>query len=420
MFDELQFPEKEVNTITIPRLLVVSGFQPGDQHVGSVLLQQILGLLPTSSFRIVVALPRTESVRRSGDDEVILRRRYESSFRPIGGLPGRGTEYLAHRVLFERHVATLQRSCLGELQAHACEAILVVLDCPTTIALASSLSRCSRLPLLLFVMDSPEHLCRQYGYSGGTTRRLMHHFHHALHKATRIAVAGESMQEAYQTQYGKACTILRQGLPYSVPWNSQWASTGETLTIGFAGSITAPDAFQSLLRGLRERKWQLAGRSVTLRFVGAQLRLDPDGPMNIQYFGWRSVAETIELMATCDVLYLPQPFSQSLRPCAELSFPNKLCTYLPSRRPILLHTPIHGSLNSFFRKYPCGPICNELKSDQLLNQLEQMVLSQSNYQRHLFAVEEAFRSELNLASLHRNVHTFLGNRDFVISPVSQI
>ncbi len=420
MLDRLLFPEKEVNTTTFPRLLVVSGFQPGDQHVGAVLLQQILGVLPTSSFRTVIALPRTESVRRTGDDEVILRRRYESSFRPIGGFAGLGTEYLAHRVLFEGHVATLQRSCVGELQAYACEAILVVLDCPTTIALASCLSRSSSLPLFLFVMDSPEHLCRQYGYSRGTTRRLMYHFHHALQKATRIAVAGETMQEAYQKQYGKPCTILRQGLHYSVPGNSPQATTGDRLTIGFAGSVTAPDAFQSLLRGLRERKWRVAGRSVTLRFVGAQLRLDPDGPMNIQYFGWRSVSETIELMSTCDVLYLPQPFSESLRPCAELSFPNKLCTYLPSRRPILLHTPIHGSLNSFFRKYPCGPICNELESGQLLEQLEQMVLSELNCQRHLLAVEEAFRSELNLASLHRNVHTFLGNRDCAISPVSQI
>ena len=402
-------PESQPDSfVTVPRLLVVSGFEPGVQHVGAILLRQILDELSPESVHAVSVLPKRTLVASHQERRVRLGRRYESSYRPVGGWLGETAEYCAHRVLFGRHAAKIAEQCLVEANSHRCEAVLMVLDCPTLITVASLLARRLSVPLYCFVMDSPAHLCHQQGYSASTTANVIRHFEIAMNAASRIAVAGESMQEIFQSRYHKPCHVLRQGISYSPRSTTGEKRAESPIRIGFAGSVTAPDAYQSLLRGLRRRHWVLAGRPVTLRFAGAELKMEPDGPMSIEYLGWRSVEDMIRLMSECDVLYLPQPFSESLRECAELSFPNKLCTYLPARRPILLHAPAYGSLHAYFQRFPCGPVSSQLESDELISLTETLMESPSDYSRHLNAIEHAFSEDLNLNSLRQNIRMFLG------------
>ena len=117
---------------------------------------------------------------------------------------------------------------------------------------------------------------------------------------------------------------------------------------------------------------------------------------------------TVRLMSECDVLYMPQPFNRARsRRFAELSFPNKMCTYVPTRRPIALHAPIGASLWQFFDHYKCGPTSSHLDADELLNGIEQAVTDPAQYQQYVSQVDAAFREELNEECMADNVKSFL-------------
>ena len=266
-------------------------------------------------------------------------------------------------------------------------------------------------------MDGPRLHIRDYGYDRFVARGLLRSFDSAMEHAARIAVAGEAMQSAYESRYGKKGAILRQGLTYRPADTLKPLTSNSILRIGFAGSLTARDAFDELLLELGRRQWTIAGRKVILRIVGAHLKLLPMGPQHIEYFGWQAVPDMIRLMQECDFLYMPQPFTPELQEFTELSFPNKLCTYVPARRPILLHTPPNASLPAFFHRFPCGPQTTTLNARDLVHQLEQAVMNPRVYHDYTQAAENAFKEELNEERLRSEVRRFLAKTDRTLAAV---
>jgi hypothetical protein len=361
-------------------------------------------------LRIVALTPRgidQERVNRNDWVDANLTRRYEHAYRPVRGLVGELTSYVAHKVLCQPHLKRLVKECTRIGEAHQCEAVLAVLESPSLIFIAERVARRLSVPLYCFVMDGPNIHIRDFGYDRFLRKRLLRHFDLALERAERIAVAGEAMQQAYGSRYGKTCSILRQGMEYQAESASPHRVNAGHLTIGFAGSLSAKDAFASLLEELDRRKWILAGRGVTIRLVGTHVRLTPTGPQHIEYFGWRSLPDLVHLLRDCDFLYMPQPFNDQDREFAELSFPNKLCTYVPARRPIMLHTPATASLPSFFARYPCGPQSTVLAAGELLDQVEAAASDETVYSSYINTVERAFQEELNRRKLRDQVRWFL-------------
>jgi glycosyltransferase involved in cell wall biosynthesis len=143
--------------------------------------------------------------------------------------------------------------------------------------------------------------------------------------------------------------------------------------------------------------------------VGAHVKLIPSGPQRIEYYGWQQWPELLSLLSRCDFLYLPQPFYEGARQVAEFSFPNKICTYVPVGKPILLHGPEYGSLVSFFERFPCGPVCSKLPAAELLAQVERAVNDPSLYQSYVTNAMRAYEEELNAQTLESNVRMFLSS-----------
>jgi hypothetical protein len=394
-----------------PRLLVLTGSPPGNDGVGAILQRQILEEVPRELLRIVTITQRGLNHKPIANNKWVdanLTRRYEHAWRPINGILGDVASSVAHKALFQPHLKKLITECVRHGREHHSEALLAVLESPTVIFIADKIARRLGIPLYCFVMDGPQLHSHDFGYGGRLRKRLLSAFDSCMNYATRIGTAGEAMQQAYRQAYGKECSILRQGVQYSpVDQFPDPPRPDEPLRIGFAGSLTARDAFTSLIADLDRRCWKLAGREVILRIVGAHLKLVPTGPQHIEYFGWRSVPEMLDLMQACHFLYMPQPFSGHLQEFAELSFPNKLCTYVPARRPIMLHGPANASLHSFYRQYPCGPQSGDQSGEALLEQTEHAIRDQALYYVYQTTVDSAFKDQLNLERLRNQSNLFL-------------
>lgn len=395
-----------------PRLLVMTGSVPGANGVGAILVKQILQQIPRELLRIATFTQKVQhSVPAESNAWVDANfiRRYEPAYRPVKGILGDVISYVAHLTVGQPYLRKLAQQCVSEGKLHGCNGVLAVMDNPTVIRIAEKVARKLGVPLYSFVMDDPALQANDFGFGRLLRASLQRSFDRAMKHSHRIAVAGESMRDAYEKLYKKRGSILRQGLPYTPDDSSPSAvSESNKIVIGFAGSMTARDTYEQLITELDRRNWKLAGKKVIFRIIGSYLKLVPSAPQHIEYFGWRSVPELVALSKECDFLYLPQSFSEDLRAFTELSFPNKLCTYLPARRPIILHTPSYGSLGRFFSEYPCGPVTHEFEPTSLLDEVEHIVMDKKEYRNFQGAIESALENALNEDFLKSEVRSFLG------------
>jgi hypothetical protein len=400
-------PSESVN----PRVLVLSGVVPGPGGPGDILLSQCCEVLRPAEL-VFFAASRPEHLTRSRQCPQVADcgvRRFETGYRPLQGIRGEMIGAAAFRALFPSHVSRLADQVVECAGQQRIESLWAVLDNPTTIWMAQQVAERLDVRLALLVMDAPELLIQKLNWDRWSAATLMKRFERTVRSAACCGVSGESMQEQYEQRYGADCRILRMAIsPEMICHGEPAPASHGDLIIGFAGSMTVPDAFGSLIKTLDEHGWQLGGRNIRLRMVGCRYLLESSHPQWIEYFGYRSMQDTIALMSECDVTYLPQPFAEQQRPLAELSFPNKLITYLAATRPVLLHAPEHGSLVPFYRRYPYGVWCDSLEPSRVFADLRRLVEDRQLWQHGVRQGQLAIEDEFNDTVLGRNCRELLG------------
>lgn len=359
-------------------VLTLSGTIPGEPGVGGIILADLAKGMPFGTLQFVPLVSKQvfqlgwpdPSCRLGGH----LIRRYEPGFRPLNGLVGEIFSWTARKTLFGRHCRELVSEICQMPFTKACDKVFAILDCPTVIQVATAVAERLRKPLVVMVWDAPELLADQLNMDRWSTANMQHQFASTIQRAEKVGVISEQMQQAYTKKYGeKDYVILRHGISPQLWSLATDVSHSDRVTIGFAGSITAQEPFRRLVETLDANEWRVCGKSVTLRLIGCRYTLDSRRPQHIEYFGWRSLQETVRLLGESDLLYLPQPFEAHLRALAELSFPTKLSSYLAAGRRVLLHAPEYASIVPFLLYYPIGVHCASLEDDAILGGLEQLM-----------------------------------------------
>ncbi len=336
-------------------VLLVTSHPPGGVGVGELymasLASRLRGAIATAALR-----DRHHADAEAGADSgpLLLNsvRRFEPAWRPVGGWLGEAAARLAVELRLRPHA----RACLDELarfgERIGADRVIVALDCPTAMLVAEPLARTLGLPLHTLVWDMPEYLLRKVGHGLTSARPCLRAFDAALGASACIAVMSEAMRAEFERRFRRPTVILRQ--PIDPEWEAGEAfairDRREEIVIGFAGSVTARDEVECLLRALDSVGWRLDGRRVTVRVFGLRFVCQAKTARFIEYRGYvESTAEVVRGLADCDVLFLPQPFGASHRLFTEFSFPTKLTTYLAARRPILLCAPEYASLVRHWR-----------------------------------------------------------------------
>lgn len=356
-----------------PRILGISGTIPGEPGVGGVILSDLIRSFPDGVLSFIpIVSPHVIDLgwlARGVGIQGHAIRRYETGWRPVNGLAGEAMGRVARRIKFGRHCRQLVDEICRNEAAQSADVVWAILDCPTVIEIATQIAEQLNKPLVVLIWDSPELLINQLHIDRWSAAAMIRQFHSTIRKARSVGVICEQMRQTYANDIGpNNYIILRHGIQKQLWADTQPKNNGR-ITIGFAGSITAAKPFEAMVRTLNENNWLIDGKPVVLRLIGSRYLLDSRQAQQIEYFGWRSLSDTIRLLSECSLLYLPQPFSASLRPLAELSFPTKLTTYLAAGRRVLLHAPEYASVVDFMRKYPVGKVCDSLESEAIAGAL---------------------------------------------------
>ena len=382
------------------RTLLLTQTTPGPQGVGGIILKELSGLFAKQTlctFLVVKPWQNVTLPEEFSDAEVKFgTAKYERASQIPSPRVWHAVGAVQRSFLFRRHCERLVNEAVEFASAEDVNAVWAVLDAPTSIALAEPVARALGVPLYCMVWDDIEHNVRYFRLDRLAANKARSNFSSALRAASGVAVIGETMQAEYQSRYGVSSVVVRHGIDESLlkPVGVE-PQSGSVLRIGFAGTVSARSAFSNFLKGLDERGWHIGDRTVHLILVGHRFDLSTNRAAHIEYLGWRSNAETIELLSSCDVNYLPQPFEPEMSSFSRLSFPTKLTTYLAAGRPVLLHAPDGASLPRFFKEYAFGAWCKQLSGETVTSMMEELVSDDAKLSRAADAVERARRSVLS-------------------------
>jgi hypothetical protein len=247
----------------------------------------------------------------------------------------------------------------------------------------------------------------------------MHEFEKVMSMSERCGVASEAMGEEYGNLYGVESVVMIHGVhPKLMKPPAKELTSDKLFTIGFIGAWYAKNEWLALLSALSSVNWQIEGRKVAIRVLSTDLSVRAHDEMNIEYLGWRSVAETVELLSQVDITYLPYWFDESYSLSVRLCFPNKLSTYLAAGRPVLFHGPKDSSPVRFFNRFPVGLSCHSLENTEIIESLRRFIVDVEFYSDATEAGQKAREQELNLQIFRSRFASLIGIEENDLLPLT--
>ncbi|MCA8992780.1 MAG: hypothetical protein KDA88_12400 [Planctomycetaceae bacterium] len=390
------------------RVLLVAGTSPGEPGVGGVILRDLVSTHGAENMHACWLNPNRDKQPHYIPElaTTFFERRYETGWRPISGPVGELISCVATKTLRRPLVNRAVQGVQQQVAQFKPDVVLCVLESGMAVQVMARLVKSLTIPVRTIVWDDVDTFCPDGNLDHWTRITIAKDFKTVLQASECVAVICENMQAAYQRDYGIDSFVLRHGMPQVEGASSRSQKGDDVLRIGFAGSITTPDCIRSFISTLDGLGWNIAGRKVCLRMLGARFQLGTLSKQWIEYLGWRDVSETRDLLGECDLLYLPQSFEPKLRHLSELSFPTKLSTYVAARRPILLQAPEYASLREFWARYPLGPVIESLDAKDVQSGIEAIVhcddAQQANWLQTIAkAHEEALSEDLFRQGVNR-------------------
>ena len=421
---------------SVPRVLMLDGGVPGRQTAGGVMLGDFCRYYPkgylswfcfyNSQDRHFMPDPDLISDDLNWVTTVISQRPQQEAIHIPGRLLNRFylLRYLRSLLAFFWHryirwfvVPQLVDQAVKFGRQQGVEIVLAVLNDPVIIYMATKVAATLQVPLVTNVQDPPERFVLDYGLDRFTRRMLLADFAHALQFSLRCSTASEGMQAAYKQQYGVDSGVLMLSVN-SNQWQppARYRQSGE-FVIGFAGNLYADQEWTALLEALSSVGWCIGGREIKIRVLSAHLNLRGTNKMHIEYMGWRSVDETLSLLAQTDVDYLPYWSDKDRELFVRQCFPSKLSTYLAAGRPVFYHGPEYASIAGFLQRYPAGYSCYSLEPAQIVDGLKKLITDEQYFVDAVQAGQRALKNELNLEVFLGRFATLLGVNFDQLMPV---
>ena len=407
--------------MTVPRVLLLTGTAPGYPGIGGIFLRDLCLSYPKESI-CCFALPRQtyDALLKDwiGFPIAYVRHPREHGFQRLGRRFAWLTTFPLHWYIKNARVPALTAQAVQFARQQRVELVWAVLNSPTLIYLARRVAAALRVPLAVTVWDPPERFVVDQRLDPLTLRILSGDFASTLRTAVRCGVASEGMQSEYKNRYGIESVVLIRGVHPKLRRPAAKEPTGKgQFIIGVAGSLYAAREWQALLSALSSVNWCLDGRDVTVRVLGSGVRLHAQGKMRVEYLGWRSLEETIDLMSQVDVAYLPYWFDESYSLAVRLCFPNKLTTYLAAGRPVFFHGPEDSSPARFFRRFPVGLCCHSLEAVDIIESLRRFVTDREFYASATQAGQAALDQELDLRVFRRRFAALIAIEEDELLPL---
>lgn len=269
----------------------------------------------------------------------------------------------------------------------------VVLESPLCYRLAALVARQSTMEMVATIWDPAESVVRQFGLDRISQKDAIRDFGEAIAGCLRLGVISEAMAEHFRTQDPQLETTVMRLVPDKISNEAVPSWTDQQFRIAFAGSLYASREFNQLLAALDSCHWTIAGRPVRVQIMGTKIHHQTTSSACIEFLGYRSNHEVVEVVRRADCCYVPYWFDPAYGSAVKLCFPSKLITSLVARTPIFFHGPSDSSPAEFLRNYLAGVACHQTAPKDIVNDLES--LAKSDRRRMAAEADRAILEEFN-------------------------
>jgi hypothetical protein len=265
------------------------------------------------------------------------------------------------------------------------------------------------LPLVVTVWDAPEYFITNGRLDPWARRRILSIFDHVASHAQTISVASDGMKALYEGRYGTRGVTMAHGIDRR-HWRQRPASPAaeDRLVIAFAGSLYAKQEWNALVGAIEGSGGTIAGRRVSIRFVGRFPRLGARTATFVEKAGPHSFDESMEQLSQADVAYLPYWFDPRRALIAQTSFPGKMSAYVAAGVPVLYHGPRDSSPTLFLQQYPVGVGCHSLRHREIISALEKLASDVPTLEAASAVRQRALDEVLGLEAMLRRFADLLG------------
>jgi glycosyltransferase involved in cell wall biosynthesis len=288
-----------------------------------------------------------------------------------------------------------------------CDVVWCTLEGQTMIRLARRVADGLGVPLRTQVFDPPYWWLRVHNVNKFSSREILAEYNAALQHSRSCAAASWAMAEEYHRIYGTKTVPVVPSLNAELAYPPHHHNLEDAFIIGMAGQLYASREWQALLDALNYAEWKIAGRDVKLWVLGHHVTFNAYSKMHIEYLGWHSQAETIEILSNASLLYCPYWFDPAYKAEARLSFPSKLVTYLAAGRPVLFHGPEYASPHRFLAQHNAGFSCHSLEPEHMIDVLTQVSTNTDLYSRIAQSGTRAFQEHLTVQTMRSSFAKFL-------------
>lgn len=305
-------------------------------------------------------------------------------------------------------IPKISREIAAFVQKHHVEAIWCTLEGQTMIRLAGIVARHTKLPLYTHIWDTPGWWMRAWKVNSVSARWIIREYEKAIQDSVCCGAASWAMAAEYQSSFGVECVPLVAGLEKSMafPPAKRPNLDDRIFQIGLAGQIYARDTWDALITALDRVGWRINGYQVKIKVLGQWLDPALNRP-EIEFLGWHSQQETIEILSQFDVLYCPYWFDKTFEQEARFSFPSKVTTYLAAGRPAFFHGPEYSSPGRFLEENNAGICCYSTNPSVIIQQLTNLIKDEKLYQTVTYNGHELFIEKLSFDALKENLYKFL-------------
>ena len=197
-----------------------------------------------------------------------------------------------------------------------------------------------------------------------------------LRGADAVIVPNEFLAEELHSRYGVRCTVVQNSCEAArddrVAHHAPAAASTSRLIV-YTGAVYEAniDAFRNLIDAIKS-----TGLDAKVHIFSAQTACDLASrgllaPVEIHEH--RPAYEVLDIQRKADVLFLPLGFQTGYPRIIRTSSPAKMCEYLRSGRPILVHAPRGSFVAEYFREHGCGVVVDEADPALLGEALRQLL-----------------------------------------------
>jgi len=306
-----------------PKLLVIAGFPPGAPGGGSAVTQQVLAEWPRDALSWWCPYPQQHKLQNG-------RLSWPSA--PSQLFPKRRLRHIKTKIA-EYLWAPLAAAHLRRTIAHKAPDFVWCIPHEWSIPVASAVLSRSKLPYAIYIQDYPttDQLCKIIGPK--TAFRWMQKVEALVSEARFVDTTSYPMGEDIARRTGcRSTQMLHEGLEFAdfarlsqplVPQHNQ------SLTLAFAGTIVAQDAFAKFVHALDQVR-KTFEKPILLQFFSSHNYADRPwfNPTWMSEHGYHNRGSLIEALRYCHAGLVVMETEEANRNYNRFSFPTKFITYI--------------------------------------------------------------------------------------------